>query len=443
MTEKERHKSQHKGTLIVFTRYPEPGKSKTRLIGAIGSEKAARLQFHMLRKALQSAENLFGRDKVIISCEGGTICGLQALIGSGWVFSPQEKGGLGQKMHLAICSARKKNPGPVVLIGSDCPGISPDILRQAFAILKDRDMVLGPAADGGYYLLGINSSMGSRLLEYVMDGINWGTPFVLKQTLQRIQEAGLSYGFTAELNDVDLPEDLPGDLRPFLDSECSRISVIVPALNEEKCIASTLGSINKGDNVQVILADGGSKDLTLQIAACLGAEIVCSGGGRARQMNEGAGRADGEILLFVHADTGVPFLYDWYVRSAVMEGKHVGGGFSFSLDLPFPGSAGITLLVNLRSRLLGMPYGDQALFINEKLFRSIGGYEQAPILEDVKLVTQMKKMGRIVTLPAAVKTSSRRWREKGLMKTTFINQLIMCGYYLGISADTLASLYRK
>ncbi|MGM0664377.1 MAG: TIGR04283 family arsenosugar biosynthesis glycosyltransferase [Thermodesulfobacteriota bacterium] len=443
MTEKERHKASHKGALIVFTRYPEPGKSKTRLIGAIGSEKAARLQFHMLRKALKAAEKVFGRDEIIICLEGGTMSGLQALIGSGWLFSRQAEGDLGQKMLLALCSAGKNNPGPVVLIGSDCPDISPDILRQAFAILKDRDMVLGPAADGGFYMLGINGSIERRLLEYVMTGIDWGTPLVLKQALQRIQEAGLSCGFTAELHDVDRPEDLPDDLSPLFAPDCSRISVIVPALNEEECIASTLDSINRGDNIQVILADGGSRDRTLQIAEDLGAEIVNSGRGRSCQMNEGAGRAEGEILLFVHADTRMPFLYDWYVRGAIVEGRYVGGGFRFSLDQSFPGSAGITLLVNLRSRLLGMPYGDQALFIDGKLFRSMGGYDKTPILEDVKLVTQMNKKGRIVTLPAAVKTSSRRWREKGLFKTTFINQLIMCGYYLGISVDSLASLYKK
>lgn len=443
MTEKERHKVSHKGALIVFTRFPEPGKSKTRLIGSIGSEKAARLQFHMLRKALQAAEAIFGRDEIIVCFEGGTMSGLQALIGSGWRFSKQAKGDLGQKMLLAICSAGEKNPGPVVLMGSDCPDISPGILRQAFAILKDRDMVLGPAADGGFYLLGIKGSIERRLLEYVMTGIEWGTPLVLKQTLQRIQEAGLSWGFTAELNDVDVPEDLPENISLLYDADCSRISVIVPALNEEECIASTLDSIKRGDNIQVILADGGSRDRTLQIAEDLGAEIVNSGRGRSCQMNEGAARAEGEILLFVHADTRMPFLYDWYVRSAIVEGRHVGGGFGFSLDQPFPGSAGIALLVNLRSRLLGMPYGDQALFIDGKLFRSMGGYDRAPILEDVRLVTQMKKMGRIVTLPAAVKTSSRRWRKKGLIKTTFINQLIMCGYYLGISPDTLAYLYRK
>ncbi len=443
MFDQERHDALQRGSLIVFTRYPRPGKSKTRLIEALGPEKAARLQFHILRRVLRAAEGVRGRDKIRICFEGGTVAGLRSLLGSGWVFRRQAEGDLGRKMLLALRSAQEKDSGPLVLIGSDCPDMSSDILNEAFAVLEDRDIVLGPAVDGGFYLLGISGRIGARRIEHILSGIAWGTASVLEQTLQRAGETGLTCGFTGELNDLDVPGDLPDDLSRLFDSECSKISVIVPALNEEKHLGSSLAGINRGDNVQVVVADGGSTDQTLRIAADLGAETVKSSGGRARQMNEGTKRAKGEILLFVHADTEMPFLYDWYIRRAVHEEGYAGGAFSFSLDRPFPGSDWLAFMVNMRSRLLRMPYGDQALFVDKRLFRSIGGYPQTPLLEDVKLITNIKKTGRIVILPAAVRTSSRRWREKGLIRTTFINQLVMFGFCLGISTDTLASLYKK
>lgn len=191
--------------LILFTRYPEPGKTKTRLIPALGPERAARLHKHLTERTLTVARQLEQSRGVSIEIrwEGGSEDLFKRWLGGGLSFEHQGEGDLGARMARAVREAFDAGMRGVIVIGSDCPGLTVDVLEQAADSLRATDVVLGPAADGGYYLFGL-----SRELPSLFEEIPWGTAEVLLKTIRRASERGLRPVFLRSLGDIDRPEDL-------------------------------------------------------------------------------------------------------------------------------------------------------------------------------------------------------------------------------------------
>ena len=223
--------------------------------------------------------------------------------------------------------------------------------------------------------------------------------------------------------------------------ERTSISIIIPTLNEAEFIAGTLASIPKEPGLEVIVVDGGSRDDTPAIAQSLGALLFFSSPGRARQMNLGAAAANGDILLFLHADTRLPKGFSGHIHQSLRNPRAVAGAFRLSLAPPVKGSAFIEKMVNLRAEKLHLPYGDQAIFVLAKTLKKLGGYKEIPLLEDVDLVRRLRRVGCLAVIPVPVVTSSRRWKKLGVWKTTWINQMILTGYFLGIPPRILARWY--
>ncbi|MEQ8752237.1 MAG: TIGR04283 family arsenosugar biosynthesis glycosyltransferase [Coleofasciculus sp. G1-WW12-02] len=220
------------------------------------------------------------------------------------------------------------------------------------------------------------------------------------------------------------------------------ISVIIPVLNEASTIGSVLERLMGTNNVDVIVVDGGSRDETVTVARSRNVQVISTPPGRACQMNAGAARATGDILLFLHADTRLPANFDCLVRQALQEPQTIAGAFELRIDSQQLGLRLIERLVNWRSRFFSMPYGDQAIFLKATIFHSIGGFPNLPIMEDFEFIRRLKHQGRISIVPASILTSGRRWERLGIIKTTLINQLIILGYFFGVSPDKLARWYR-
>lgn len=434
--------------LIVFTRYPEPGTTKTRLIPLLGAEGAADLQRKMTEHTLSRVKRLTTSHKlsVEIRYEGGDENLMQNWLGPDFDYRFQGRGDLGLRMKHSFKDAFKSRATAAVLIGTDIPDITHITIQKAFDTLKQKDMVLGPAKDGGYYLIGLRRESLSLAIPHIFNGIEWGTSNVLEKTIRIAKISGLSFTLLEVLEDVDHSEDLIIWERSQNTNnnifKPGPISVIIPAINEADNISKSLASIGLGIAKEIIVADGGSNDDTVLIAQSLGARVINSLPPRARQMNRGAAEANGEVLLFLHADTQLPEKFDEYILKALAQPDIIAGAFQLRIDSPAPALRLIERLVNWRSRCLKTPYGDQAIFISSKLFHEVGGFPNIPIMEDFELIRQLKRKGEIVTLSVPVLTSPRRWLNLGILKTTLINQLIIAAYFTGVSPAIIARWYR-
>jgi len=413
--------------VILFARYPVPGKAKTRLIPEVGPEVAARLHRRMTENAVGVARETGAA--VTVSHTGARPRLFRAWLGPEIAYARQSRNDLGGRMREAFDVAFQKGAVRVLAVGSDVPGISPEILRSAFDALRDHDVVLGPATDGGYYLIGMK-----RLVPDLFSGMDWGTDCVFQQTTEAIQRLGLTLAQLPQLNDVDRPEDL---------AVLRTISVIVPTLNEAEELAPTLARARQAEGIELIVADGGSRDATREIAQQGGAVVMEVAGGRSAQLNAGAAKSAGRILLFLHADTLLPTGYADAIRQTLDDPSVAAGAFRFKLDGEKTSLRVVEWGTNIRSSLFRWPYGDQGLFMEKRVFDTLGGFASMPIMEDWDLVHRLRQRGQVLIRPEPVITSSRRWKSLGAFQTTLRNQCMIVAYHLGVDPRHLARFYRQ
>lgn len=225
--------------------------------------------------------------------------------------------------------------------------------------------------------------------------------------------------------------------------EAGRISIIIPTWNEADNLPQTLAAVQIGQNLEIIVVDGGSTDQTVAVARSQGVQVLSSLPGRAKQMNLGANAATGEILLFLHGDTTLPPGFDRQVRVSLAQPGVIAGAFALKIAGTLRGRSVIETLVNWRSCFWQMPYGDQAIFLRADTFQQMGQFPDMPIMEDFELMRRLRRRGRIAIVPTPVRTSDRRWRKLGILRTTLINQAIVLAYYGGVSPTQLVKWYRR
>jgi rSAM/selenodomain-associated transferase 2 len=216
------------------------------------------------------------------------------------------------------------------------------------------------------------------------------------------------------------------------------LSIIVPALEEaagiERCLAALAPLRARGH--QVIVADGGSRDGTARLAAPLADRVIEAPRGRAAQMNAGAAAAAGEALLFLHADSFLPPAADTLVLAALA--GHAWGRFDVEIDSEDPRLAMIAWFMNRRSRLTGIATGDQAIFVRRAAFP---GFPAIALMEDVAFSRVMRRVSPPACLTARVRTSARRWEEKGIARTVLLMWRLRYAYWRGADPDELARRY--
>ena len=197
--------SQTQEQLIVFTRYPEPGKAKTRLAHALGAQGAADMQRNLTEYTLSQVRQLqqIRPVAILVYFAGGDLQQMEKWLGPDFIYQPQESGDLGERLVRACSDAFKQAYKRVVVIGSDCPDLTATHIKRAFEALYHKDLVLGPATDGGYYLIGMNRENKSLFTQ-----IPWSTEAVMASTIKAGEKLDLAIETLETLSDVDRPEAL-------------------------------------------------------------------------------------------------------------------------------------------------------------------------------------------------------------------------------------------
>jgi rSAM/selenodomain-associated transferase 2 len=223
----------------------------------------------------------------------------------------------------------------------------------------------------------------------------------------------------------------------------SKLSIIMPVLNEGESIAAALDALAdlRARGTEVIVVDGGSRDATVQRARPRADRVVLASRGRALQMNAGAEQASGDVLLFLHADTRVPADADHVVLKGLERSGRVWGRFDVKIDGRSPVLLVVAWFMNLRSRLTGIATGDQATFVRRSAFQAIGGFPAIALMEDIALCKQLKRVSRPLCLRERVITSGRRWEKKGVLSTIILMWHLRLAYFFGADPKELARQY--
>jgi rSAM/selenodomain-associated transferase 2 len=228
------------------------------------------------------------------------------------------------------------------------------------------------------------------------------------------------------------------------------ISVVIPTLDEEASISRAIRSCREAGPCEVVVADGGSRDRTVEIARGVADTVVSASRGRAVQMNAGAAVARGEVLLFLHADTLLPRGSVTSVLDALRDPAVIGGAFRVRLAVSSGAGRYVRAMLGITGRMIGVRAvatraftGDQAIFVRAEAFRSLGGYPEVPLMEDVELSRRMRRGGKTVLLPLRVESSGRRWEAWGPLRTVLFMWRIRTGYLLGWTPSRCADAYRR
>jgi len=225
-----------------------------------------------------------------------------------------------------------------------------------------------------------------------------------------------------------------------------KFSFIIPVWNEEAIISRTIEHVwglSASGDAEIIIVDGDPEGRTITVARHMGVKTAISEKGRGNQMNLGASLADGEILIFLHADTILPPDALELIEEAMEDSSCIAGAFDLAIDSDKPAFRLIEKAASLRSRITRIPYGDQAIFIRKREFRELGGFRNIPIMEDVEFMRRIKKRkGKICIIGKAVRTSPRRWEKEGIVYTTLRNWILLSLYLCGVNPESLVRFYR-
>lgn len=438
-----------KRAVIIFTRIPEPGKTKTRMMPHLTAAQCARLHTCFLEDIFRECRKVTA-DLFISYAPEGRIERLEKIFGNQRYF-PQEEDSLGERMYQAVARVLAKQYDACLLIGTDVPELTCKNLERAFAVLEQQDVVFGRTVDGGYYLIGMKKPYREA---FALD--TYGHGRVLEETVADLKEKGITSGYTDTLADMDTPEDLQGyrkrmrtdrkrkesSIGKYL-AKISRISIIVPVYNEAGTIEKMCAQLEKlQGKCEILLVDGGSTDGTLEkIPPHF--TVLHSPKGRARQMNLGARKSTGDVLFFLHCDSELPSHPLARIRKVMRDYRAGCFGIAFHSAHFFMFTCRV--ISNHRVKDRKVMFGDQGIFVDRQLFFEAGGFPEIPIMEDYQFSLTLKEMQvKLGMADRRIYTSDRRFPEGTIPKLRLMWKMnrLRKMYRNGVPAERIARMYR-
>lgn len=445
-----------KRAVIVFTRVPLAGATKTRLMPYLSAKKCAALHTCFL---LDIASQCYKTeaDIFVYGTPKEKIHELKVLFGERAFYREQQGNDLGERMYHAIKEVLEAGYDACVLIGTDIPEIKSTDLEAAFQTLMNREVVFGPTQDGGYYLVGMK-----RPIKEVFEKQIYGRGNVLERTVAYYKKTSekkgqqCRTGYVRVLEDVDVREDvealrnrirLKGDWNKSETGKYlmrnQKISIIVPVYNEVTTIEHIQRELLPIKNrCEIIFVDGGSTDGTVERIRPE-FRVLHTSKGRAKQMNLGAKESNGDILFFLHSDSELP-KYPLEEIRAVMA-KYSAGCFGIAFHSRHFFMWTCRIISNHRIKDRKVMFGDQGIFIDRNLFFEAGMYPEIPIMEDYQFSLTLKEMGiKLGMAKHRIYTSDRRFPRKTIpmLKEMWKMNRLRKMYRDGVSTEKISKLYR-
>ena len=438
-----------KQAIILFTRVPLPGMTKTRMMPTLNEKQCAELHTCFLKDIRKECEQC-GADIFVCYTPEDKEGILRKILGDDKQYFPQRGSSLGTKMYHAIDTVLKKGYDACLLMGTDVPEIRSEYLKNAFRILKKKDLVFGRTMDGGYYLVGMKQARKEAF------GLStYGHAHVWEDTRKHLECAGLTVGYIPKLQDMDTESDL-AEFRTRMRKNKRRqntktgsylmrkrnISVIIPLYNEEKTIVALQKQLEKiKGKCQILFVDGGSTDNTLGKIQS-GYTVIHSGKGRARQMNEGARASSGDILFFLHCDSKLPPKPLAEIRYVMKD--YQAGCFGIAFETKKLLMKICAFISNHRIKDRKVMFGDQGIFIERRLFFELGMFPDIPIMEDYQFSLNIKEKGIPLGMTKRrIYTSDRRFPVGIMAKLELMWKMnrLRKMYRDGVSVKKLSALY--
>jgi rSAM/selenodomain-associated transferase 2/rSAM/selenodomain-associated transferase 1 len=433
---------------------------KTRLATTAGTEATGRLFRAFI---LDEIETMMGAGfQVLISLyPAGDGEAFRKWLGAMVATLPQTGEDLGERITSSLSEAMARVEGPVVTISSDVPDLPAGHVLEALRLLEGSDVVLASSSDGGFHLVAMRRD---TVTEDLFGGVPWSTGRALAVVRERLEGRGLAVAEAQPWYDVDEGSDLDA-LRERLAENPSRaprtwcvmeggktspprnpwLSVVIPVLHEERTIGGTIErtlSTGGPGEVEVIVVDGDPRGSTLSVLGREDVVGITAERGRGTQMNVGARRARGDVLLFLHADTLLPDGAVALVREALARSVSDVGAFDISYGEDGLVRRMMGKLGNFRAHLRRVPYGDQGPFMTREVYEELGGFPDVPIMEDVEMMMRVKRSGReVVFVETPVHTSVRRFHHMGFWRTNARNMAMLWMHRFGLPPEKLVQFY--
>lgn len=417
--------------IILFTRVPIAGKTKTRMQPYLSEKECAKMHKSMLKDIYKECKSTKA-DIFVCYTPYEERYTLLRILDKNKNYIVQRGKDIGERMYNAIKDVLELGYESCVLIGSDIAELKKIHIDAAFKRLEYADIVFGKTVDGGYYLVGMK-----KAVKEVFEVEKYGNNKVFENTLKRIESIGFKVGYTKTLYDIDIKEDLAFfrhrirkyGLKPARNykniqkrnlgkfaMDNLKISIVIPIYNEEKTVLNLQNQLKEFYNdCEIIFVDGGSTDNTLNLINKK-YTLIHSRKGRANQMNSGAKKSTGDVIFFLHCDSILPKNFMGEIKEVMK--NHEFGCFG----IKFRGKKSLlmsicALISNHRAAVRKIAFGDQGIFIDRELFFLMGGFEDIPIMEDYNLSLRLKEKNiKLGMTKSYILTSERRFSGNSIEK---------------------------